>query len=180
MYSSKKHPTAIINEPVIMGENVDIREFAVIGATPVIFENFKRLDAPFGVEIGNNVYIGPHATIMKGLERLTRINNQVIIGQYCNIGHDCIIDNRVKLIANVFLCGYVEVGEGTTIHAGTTVMNRIKIGKNCVIGQASNVVNNIPDDTMAFGNPCVPQRELKDGKGSIFYRGIKKFERMTR
>jgi UDP-3-O-[3-hydroxymyristoyl] glucosamine N-acyltransferase len=173
-------PTAILNAPFHFDENIEIREFALINGTPITFENRERLEANKGCIIGKNVYIGPHATIMSGLERATEIGNDVIIGQYSNIGHDCIIGDKVKLIATTLLSGFVEVGEGTTIHAGTTVRNRIKIGKNCIIGQASNVVEDIPDETMAYGNPCKPQKTLNNGQPDMMYRIKKKAQRMLR
>lgn len=179
MYSSKQdiNSTAIIRQPVKMGDGVEIREFALIGGTPMLFENFKRIDVPFGVEIGNNVYIGPHTTIMGGLKAPTKLGDSVLVGQYTNIGHDCIIGNKVELVGMSFLSGYVEVGEETVIHAGTTVRNRIKIGTHSIVGQGSNVVDDIPDNVMAYGNPCEVRRNLK-GLDYIAYKAKKKVERM--
>jgi acyl-[acyl carrier protein]--UDP-N-acetylglucosamine O-acyltransferase len=174
------HPTAILNPPYHFGDYIEIREFALINGTPVTFNNKERIDANKGCIIGKDVYIGPHATIMSGLEKATKIGNSVIIGQYCNVGHDCILGDNVRLIAMVLLSGFVEVGEGTTIHAGTTVRNRIKIGKNCIIGQGSNVTEDIPDNTMAYGNPCKPQKVLNNGKPDMIYRIKKKAQRMLR
>jgi acyl-[acyl carrier protein]--UDP-N-acetylglucosamine O-acyltransferase len=171
------HPTAIINQPVKMGEGIEIREFALIGGTPMLFGNFKRIEAPFGVEMGNKVYIGPHATIMAGFKAPTKLGDEVLVGQYTNIGHDCIIGNKVELVGMSLLSGYVEVGDETTIHAGTTVRNRIKIGRGVIIGQSSNVVKDIPDNVMAYGNPCKVQRNLS-GLDYIAYRAKKKVERM--
>ena len=173
-------PTAVLNPPYNFDENIEIREFALINGTPMTFEKRERIDANKGCIIGKNVYIGPHATIMSGLENPTKIGDSVLIGQYCNIGHDCILSDRTKLIATVLLSGFVEVGEGTTIHAGTIIRNRIKIGKNCIIGQGSNVTEDIPDETMAYGNPCKPHRELKDGMPDLAYRAKRKLQRMLR
>lgn len=177
---NKIHPTVIIRTPIKLGDNIEIQEFSTISATPMIFENFKILNASFGVEIGNGVYIGPHSTIMSGYKAPTLIGNDVALGQYTNIGHDCIIHDRVEIIGSVFLSGFVEVGEGTKIHAGSIIRNRIKIGKNCIIGQDSNVVEDIPDETMAYGNPCKPQKTLNNGKPDMIYRIKKKAQRMLR
>ena len=37
-----------------------------------------------------------------------------------------------------------------------------KIGSNVVIGAGSVVVHDIPDNCVAFGNPCKPYREITD------------------
>lgn len=147
------HPTVVINQPVTIGRGVEIREFSVIGGTPLIIRDFERVEAKYGVKIGNNVYIGPHSTIMSGVARQTVIGNQAIIGQYTDIGHDCIVGDRAMVI-DTFVSGYTEIGEDTVIHARSVIRNRIKIGKNTIVGQGSNVLEDIPDNVVAYGNPC--------------------------
>jgi acetyltransferase-like isoleucine patch superfamily enzyme len=45
------------------------------------------------------------------------------------------------------------------IGVGTTIKDHIKIGKNCIIGAGSVVVRDIPDNVIAYGNPCKPIRD---------------------
>lgn len=156
------HSTVIINEPAKLGENVEISEYAIIGSTAVTFRGFKRLESTFGVEIGDMVYIGNHTSIVRGTIRPTKIGSRVVIGHYSTIGHDSIIGDLVKII-NAFICGFVEVGDSTFIGPGVTIRNRIKIGRNCLIGMGSNVVKDIPDNVVAYGNPCV----VKERRDSI-------------
>ena len=37
---------------------------------------------------------------------------------------------------------------------GANVLNGIKIGKNCIVGAGSVVTKDIPDNWVAYGNPC--------------------------
>ena len=37
---------------------------------------------------------------------------------------------------------------------GSCVIQGINIGKNCFIGAGSVVVSDIPDNVVAYGNPC--------------------------
>jgi acetyltransferase-like isoleucine patch superfamily enzyme len=37
---------------------------------------------------------------------------------------------------------------------GTNVLNTVQIGKNTIIGAGSNVTRDIPDNVVAYGNPC--------------------------
>lgn len=152
--TNRIHPTTIINEPVKLGEDVETREYSIIGAFPLVFEGFRRVETSCGVEIGDVVFIGNHVSVMSGTIRATKIGSRVIIGQHSNIGHDCIIGDRVMMI-NAFLCGFVEVGASTIIGPGVCVRNRVKVGRNSVIGMGSNVVKDIPDNVVAYGNPCV-------------------------
>ena len=168
------HPTTIINEPVKMGKHVETREYSVIGSTPLIFNDFNRKEAGFGVEVGDMVFIGNHASIMSGSIRPTKIGARVVLGQYSNIGHDCIIGDRVKII-NAFICGYAEVGDSTLIGPGTTIRNRVKIGRNCLIGMDSNVVKDIPDNVVAYGNPCVVKEQRDSFVKDLLKHAIEQF-----
>ena len=58
------------------------------------------------------------------------------------------------------LCGNVQVGEGTWIGAGSTVIPGVKIGKWSVIGAGSVVVRDIPDGVLALGNRCEVIKKL--------------------
>jgi len=55
----------------------------------------------------------------------------------------------------------VYVGEGTWIGVGTTIIQGIRIGKNCFIGAGSVIVKNIPDNSKAYGVPCKIRETIK-------------------
>ncbi len=150
---------SVIDNKVILGNDIEIRDFCVIGDEPITFSynrffKPKKIRVKYSVEIGNNFYCGSHTSIMKGLERNTIIKDNVIVGQFCNIGHDSIIENNVRIMNNVCAEGYVHIKKGTFIGAGTNIRNRITIGENSLIGMGSNVVKNIPRNVIAYGNPC--------------------------
>ena len=44
--------------------------------------------------------------------------------------------------------------DGSWIGGATTINPGVKIGKNVVIGSGSVVTKDIPDNTIAVGNPC--------------------------
>jgi len=46
------------------------------------------------------------------------------------------------------------VGDGTWIGAGATVIQCVKIGKNCMIGAGSVVIHDVPDGARVAGNPA--------------------------
>lgn len=91
---------------------------------------------------------------MRGSERDTYLGNYIIMAPLVMIGHDCIIKDRVRIMNNVSLNGFVEVGKYVTIEPMTVVRNRRKIGDNSIIGMGSNVVKDIPSNVVAYGNPC--------------------------
>ena len=148
------HPTAILNHPYNMGDNIEIMEFVVIGAVPLTFDGFKRIKPKFGIDMWNNIFVGTHSRIMKGSIRDTLIKNNVIIGQNSNVGHDSIIHNNVRIMNNVAIDGFSEIGKWSVLGTAVKVRNRKKIGENSLIGMASNVISDIPDNVIAYGNPC--------------------------
>lgn len=94
------------------------------------------------------------------IEALSRVGSYSEIGFGVNIhslssvGHHNIIGDFSTVQPGCTLAGLVQVGSGTTIGPGTTVFYGIKVGKNCTIGGGSTVMKDIPDNCLAYGNPC--------------------------
>jgi sugar O-acyltransferase (sialic acid O-acetyltransferase NeuD family) len=82
------------------------------------------------------------------------IGNCNIINTNASVNHDCKIGNFVHLAPGTTLCGHVIVEDCTLIGAGTTIIPRITVGSNSTIGSQSNVVKDIPENILAYGNPC--------------------------
>ena len=142
-----------------IGKNVIVEPGSVIGAQPYAFNKRTLITPEYGVDIKDDVWIGTHCIVMRGLSRDTHIGKGVKIAQYCNIGHDSIIADRVMISAGTMIGGYAEIGRRTILGMQVTVRNRVKIGACSMIGEHSNVVKDIPDNVVAFGNPCRVQRE---------------------
>ncbi len=66
------------------------------------------------------------------------------IGEYFFANHNTVILDGAK----------VTFGDNVWIGAGVQVMPGVKIGSNVVIGGGSVVVKDIPDNSVAVGNPC--------------------------
>ena len=60
--------------------------------------------------------------------------------------------------------GYVTLGKYSAITLGVTVLDRLNIGENTVVGAGSLVLKNLPNDVLAYGNPCkiIRKREEKE------------------
>lgn len=50
---------------------------------------------------------------------------------------------------------FVEIGDGSFLGFGSVVLPNVRIGKYCVIGANSCVTHDIPDYSVAAGNPAV-------------------------
>lgn len=116
----------------------------------------------FATVIHPNSIISKFATIGEGSVVMPGviINSDVKIGKHCiintkaSVDHECRIGNFVHIAPGATLSGNVEIGECTWIGVGACVKQGVKIGKNCMIGVGSVVVKDIPDNVVAYGNPC--------------------------
>ena len=60
--------------------------------------------------------------------------------------------------------GDIIIGNDVWIGGGVKVMPGVTIGNNVVIGGGSVVVKDIPDNSIAVGNPCKVIKKIKSGK----------------
>ena len=51
------------------------------------------------------------------------------------------------------MAGNVQVGEGTQIGIGASVIQGVKIGKWAMIGAGSVIISDVPDFAVVVGNP---------------------------
>jgi maltose O-acetyltransferase len=89
------------------------------------------------VTLGNNVFCGPHVQIYTATHPLDAVQR------------------RVKENAKP-----VTIGDDCWIGGGSVICPGVAIGNRCVIGAGSVVTKDIPDDSLAVGNPAKVIRKL--------------------
>lgn len=122
----------------------------------------KKLNALYGQAIhrsaiiADDVVIGDGTVVLQGaiIQTGSKIGRHALINTCASVDHDNVIGNYVHISPKATLCGHVEVGEGTQIGAGAVVIPKVKIGKWCVIGAGTIVLKDIPDYSIAVGNPA--------------------------
>lgn len=142
------------NPKIKIGKNVRIEPGAIIGGQPTAFEGDEIREPLEGIRICDHAWIGPGAVIMLGLTRDTYIGERAKIGALCNIAHDVRIEKGALIINGTQIAGYAEIGKLTIVGLGSRIRERVKIGRGSIIGMGSNVLTDIPDNVVAWGNPC--------------------------
>lgn len=67
----------------------------------------------------------------------------------------------------------VKIGRNCWIGAGAVILPGVTIGDNTVIGAGSVVTRDIPENSVAVGNPCRVLRSISDRDKMYYYRDRK-------
>jgi len=139
--------------------------FAVSRTILELVPNFEFVNAIHpSVVIGKDVKLGVGIVAMAGCI----INPKSSIGDFCffatgaQIEHDCIIEDFASVSAGSVTGGFVKIKRFSAITLGVTILDRIIIGENTVVGSGSLVLKDLPDNVLAYGNPCKVIRERKE------------------
>ena len=79
-------------------------------------------------------------------------NSSIHIGTL--IGHESKIGNSVFIAHAVSISGCCQIGDGCFIGTNATILPRTKIGKWSIIGAGAVVTKDVPDYSVAVGNPA--------------------------
>lgn len=79
-------------------------------------------------------------------------NSSIHIGTM--VGHESRIGSSVFIAHAVSISGCCEIGDGTFIGTNATVLPRKRIGKWSIIGAGAVVTRDVPDYSVAVGNPA--------------------------
>jgi acetyltransferase-like isoleucine patch superfamily enzyme len=170
---------------LIIGKDAVIRSHSVIYLGNKIGKNFQTGHGVLIREnnlIGNNVSIGTHSV----LERENIIGDNVRIHTNCYIPEFVEIKDKAWLSPGVTIlnvlhppcpkwdeCGKgVVIEENAKIGGNVTIGPRLTIGKNSLIGCGSVVVDTIPENSVAVGNPAKVIKKISELKCDLGYYDV--------
>ena len=152
-------PNTVINDNVKIGNNCVIKSGSIIGQKgfQAIKNKNKNLVEIFHVGkvvIKDFVNIGALNTIARGTLDSTYIDSYNKFDDHVHVAHNGYFGKNNTICAAVIFGGSVKIGENNFFGLNSTVKNFISIGNNNFIGQGSNVVKNIQNDKLVYGNPA--------------------------
>ena len=115
------------------------------------------IEPPFHCDYGYNIYCGDHVYF--------NVNCVVLDTMPIKIGSHVLFGPAVQLYAashplnselrkTVEFSKPITIGDHCWIGGGSIILPGVTIGNNCVIGAGSVVTKNIPNNSLAVGNPA--------------------------
>ncbi|MGX1929441.1 sugar O-acetyltransferase [Flagellimonas sp. 2504JD4-2] len=129
------------------------------------------IETPFFCDYGENISIGENTFVNTNCMFLD--NNKIVIGkngliapyvQIYTANHPLKASERIISTGNgtryLTSTKPVSIGDNVWIGGNSVIFPGVTIGNNVTIGAGSVVTKDIPDNALAFGNPCEVKKEL--------------------
>lgn len=125
-----------------------------------------HINQPFHCDYGKHISVGKRF--------FANFNLTILDEAFVTIGDDCFIGPNVGIYTACHSTDPVErnsrqewakpvnIGNNVWIGGSVTILPGVSIGDNVTIGAGSVVVNDIPSNTVAVGNPCKVIKRLLD------------------
>jgi len=158
------HPTAVVEDGVIIGEGTRIWHFVHVRSGARIGKNCnigKDVYIDKDAVVGNNVKIQNGVSVYRGVV----LEDDVFVGPYAVFTNDLYprsFNEEWELVPTL-------VKKGASIGANATIVCGVTIGEYAMVGAGAVVTKNVPPHGLVIGNParlvgfvCYCGRPLKD------------------
>jgi len=151
------HPTADVSPEANIGDGTSIWHHAQVREDVNIGQNCiigKGVYIDPGVHIGNNVKIQNYVSVYHGVT----IDDGVFIGPHVCFTNDlrprAINPDGSLKAADDWILSLTHIRQGAALGANSTIRCGITIGVWAMIGSGSVVTRDVPDYSLAWGNPA--------------------------
>jgi acetyltransferase-like isoleucine patch superfamily enzyme len=132
----------------------EIGDYSRVGSFVEIQKNAK---------IGKKCKISSHTFICEGVT----IEDEVFIGHsvvFVNDSYPRATANGALQTANDWVVERTLVKKGASIGSGATILAKVTIGENAIVGAGSVVTKNVPANTIVAGNPARVLRTVAEAR----------------
>jgi acetyltransferase-like isoleucine patch superfamily enzyme len=151
-----------IADDVKLGENVKLSKFINL----------------YGCTIGDNTKIGAFVEIQKNstIGKNCKISSHTFICEGVTIEDDVFIGHNVTFVNDMYPRATTDgklqteadwavvptlIKKGASIGSSCTILARVTVGENAILGAGSVITKDVPPNTIVAGNPAKILRRLK-------------------
>lgn len=114
--------------------------------------------SPFMVDYGYNIFLGAgtflnHNVYLMDCAQI-KLGKKVFVGPNCGFYTAIHPLDTVRRAEGLERAEPIIIGDDVWIGGDVTILPGVKIGRGSTIGAKSLVTKDIPENVMAFGNPC--------------------------
>ena len=179
-----------------------LEEVRLFNNTPCSLEGLRQREEMMKemfAEVGENCYIEPPIHSNFGLKHVhfgkdiyVNFNLTIVDDTYVYVGDNTMIAPNVVIATaghpiepRIREAGgqynmQVHIGKNCWIGAGALILPGVTIGDNSVIGAGSVVTKDIPENVVAYGNPCKVVRPINEHDEEYYFKDRKIPEYMKR
>ena len=131
------------------------KTFLAIGGT------FSSSISPYA-KIGhfdNSIENGCNIMTGKVITNSIKIGKGALINLNCTIGHDCTIGEFVEMSPGTHISGNCKIGSFSVFGTNSTVLPKLTLGDNVIVGAGAVVTKDIPANSLVVG---IPAKVVKD------------------
>ncbi len=152
------HNTVILSDTII-GNNVIIGSNCTVGGAGFGYEKneigeFELIPHIGNVHLYDNVEIGNNTCIDRAVLGSTILKKNVKVDNLVHIAHGVIVGENSVVIANSMIGGSTVIGDNVWVSPSASLLNKIVIENNSLIGMSANVIKNVAEYEVVAGNPA--------------------------
>lgn len=165
----------VIGDNTFIGHNTVLLEGTKVGNNVIIGSNNTIGGNGFGYEkdetgtyqlmphigtviIEDFVEIGNNTCIDRGVLGATHIKKNAKIDNLVHIAHGVVVGQNSLIIANVMIGGSTIIGDNVWVAPSASLINKITVGNNSLVGMGAVVVKNVDENKVVLGNPAKPKQ----------------------